>query len=436
MGGEPFIKLNHVWKTFKLNGVTACRDITLELNRDETVVLMGENGAGKSTLASLLEGTVFPDKGTMEMGDSGYAGLVHQKPAFAKSMTVRDMVFGGSKVLSKGLFFGKRRERDSLERILSSLNSSLDTESFMDRLAPFQQQEAELAENLLGRKRTIILDEPEFPHLERIISLLKGKGILPVLISHRIEDALTLGDRILVMNKGQIVLDKKGDEEDLRDSLLSALVSSGERCPVDRTGYGAKGKIRVIIGYHESGLWDEEARLALELNREENGYIPSLNRRMALEESWSPVDNFMIHNRRKYSTFLGFIRRSHYWQEGLSRLNRYGIVSRPEDRMKHLSGGNQKKLLLVREFHRPGNRILLSEPSTALDLVNRDFLYDLIFKAREEGKDVTVLTADPEEALTLADEIIPLFKGVRGPSLQRDECSSADLTALMGGLSL
>lgn len=104
--------------------------------------------------------------------------------------------------------------------------------------------------------------------------------------------------------------------------------------------------------------------------------------------------------------------------------------------MKHLSGGNQKKLLLVREFHRPGNRILLSEPSTALDLVNRDFLYDLIFKAREEGKDVTVLTADPEEALTLADEIIPLFKGVRGPSLQRDECSSADLTALMGGLSL
>jgi ABC-type sugar transport system ATPase subunit len=430
------MKLNGVTKTFSLNGVTACDNINLALDKGETLVLMGENGAGKSSLAALMGGILSPDKGIVDYGKTGPAGIVHQKTFFCPDMSVLDTVFGGNPALVKGFFYSPKREKRRLLEIFQLIDSEINPESSMSELSPSQIQETELAENILSGKKIIIFDEPEFPRLEGIISLLKNMDITPILITHKIQQALDRGQRFVIMGKGRIILDKKRDEPGLKELIIKTLSPAEEKNILPPIGYSEKGIIRVIAGYHESGLFEEENRWVEKLASGDNGYIPSVNRQQAMEDNWSPVDNLMIHRRHGYPAFFGFLHKPRYLREGYASLNRYGIKTRPEDKMKHLSGGNQKKLLLVREFQRSGKRILLAEPSNALDLTNREFLYQLIFQAKEEGKEVIILTADPEEALFLGDEVSPLYKGKQIRTFFRNECSLPQLTALMGGDAL
>jgi general nucleoside transport system ATP-binding protein len=226
----------------------------------------------------------------------------------------------------------------------------------------------------------------------------------------------------------------------LREAILGNLMPDKKGIPGKgkeiSSSVTGEGQITVIVGHHESGLWDEEEKLARDYLSEDNGYIPSLNRKKAMEESWSVEENFMIHRRKNYTAPWGLLRKRSFLRDGMKSLVDFGVTARPGDRMNHLSGGNQKKLLLLREFQRSGNRILLSEPSSALDQANRDYLYDLILRARDEGKQVLLLTADPEEALRLGDRIIPLFQGKRGESLKKVDSSLSQLTALMGGSGL
>ena len=435
MESAPVMELEHVYKTFTMNGVTACRDVSIAVEGGDVLVLMGENGAGKSTLASLMGGILTPDKGLIQYKGKSPAALVHQKPSFSRDLFVSDMVFGGNRAVGRGFFYSRKKECEVLDKMLSRLGASFHARMTMGELVPYQHQMAELAESLLEERDIIILDEPEFPRLPELLNHLKESGVTPVLITHRIQDAMEYGDRVIVMSKGRIVLDQKRGESGLKENILRALMGSKSQSPVvgsDRKA-GKSGIIRVIAGYHESGLWDEEIRLASRYRVGDNGYIPSVNRQKAMESSWSPVDNLMIHSRKDYRNTMGFLKKRNYMDDGYRYLDTYGIVARPQDSMAHLSGGNQKKLLLLREFHRPGSTILLSEPSTALDLANREFLYDLMKKARDEGKEVILLTADPEEALAQGDEIIPLFKGKRGNILKKGEATLAELTALMGG---
>ena len=431
------MELEHVDKTFIMNGVTACRDVCIAVGAGELLVLMGENGAGKSTLASLMGGILTPDKGLIRFPEKGPAALVHQKPSFSRGLSVSDMVFGGNSVVGRGFFYSRKKESDMLDKTLRRLGASFHSGMTMGELVPYQHQMAELAESLLEERDVIILDEPEFPRLPEILDYLRDSDVTPVLITHRIQDAMEYGDRIIVMSKGRIVLDRKRGDPGLKDEILKALMGSKSQSPAvggNREEADKSGVIRVIAGYHESGLWDEEIRLADRFRDGENGYIPSVNRQKAMESSWSPVDNLMIHSRKKYRNPMGFLKKRNYMDDGYRFLDTYGIVARPQDLMAHLSGGNQKKLLLLREFQRPGKTILLSEPSTALDLANRAFLHDLMKKAKAEGKEVILLTADPEEALALGDVITPLFKGKMGRTIKKGEATLAGLTALMGGM--
>ncbi|MDC7221407.1 MAG: ATP-binding cassette domain-containing protein [Spirochaetales bacterium] len=431
MGKSTVIELKHVSKTFALNGVKACDDLSFTLIEGELTVLMGENGAGKSTLASLLEGSLKEDEG--EIIHSGLAGVVHQKPFFPKDFTVRDSVFGGNKVLAKSLLGSAKKERKQLQTVFASLGIDLSPDELMGNLLPFEHQQVELAENILMGNRVILLDEPEFPRLSETIQLLKTKGITPLLITHKIDEALELANRILVMSKGRLVMDELSPSENIKERLLSSLMSEGTGERSTQVSGDSKGIIRVIAGYHESGLWDEERRLAQELEGSRFGYIPSGDRQKALEENWSPLDNFMIHDRKEFRTGLGLLHKGKYYGEGLHLLKGHGIRFEKGDRMKHLSGGNRKKVLLIREFRRKGTTILLSEPSTALDLSNRSFLYEQIFQAREEGKEIIVLTADGEEALYLGDEITPLYKGKRERTFKKGDLDLKALTLMMGG---
>ena len=434
---QAVVELRGIGKTFPLNGVTACDGVDLDIGRGETLILMGENGAGKSTLASLVTGKLKHDRGSIRFAEGASAGMVHQKPLIIHDFTVSDMIFGGNRELNRGLFYSAGKEKARVRDIFAELGYALNPEDRVGQLAPYQHQLIELAENLLMGRTVLILDEPEFPRLSSLLILLKKKGITPVIITHKVEDALELGQRIILMKKGRIVLDRSAGSDKLKETVLENLLPETKKKPHTKQesspSEGEKGQITVIVGHHESGLWDEEEKLARDYLSEDNGYIPSLNRKKAMEESWSVEENFMIHRRKSYTAPWGLLRKKSFLRDGMKSLEEYGVAARPGDRMNHLSGGNQKKLLLLREFQRSGNRILLSEPSSALDQANRDYLYNLIYRAKDEGKEVLMLTADPEEALRLGDRIIPLFKGTRGETLERGESNLAQLTALMGG---
>ena len=101
--------------------------------------------------------------------------------------------------------------------------------------------------------------------------------------------------------------------------------------------------------------------------------------------------------------------------------------------MNHLSGGNQKKILLMRELYRGGDPILLANPSLALDINNREEIHSSIIKARNEGSYIIILTDDPEEALLLGDVIIPFHDGKRLIKKKRGSYDLTSLTSAMRG---
>jgi molybdate transport system ATP-binding protein len=209
------------------------RDFPLEVDiaaKDgETVVLMGNNGSGKTTVLNLAAGLMRPDEGVIEVDgrmlfDSGTGvdlpveqrnvGYVFQNYALFPHMTVYDNVA-----------FGLRMKRQPVE---SEVREELETLDMWDlrnvraaKLSGGQKQKVALARSLVTRPSLLLLDEPlsaldaqMYGTIRETLRERIKKGRIPaIIVSHSLRDARELGDRVFVMDRGQVVL--SGEPEDV-----------------------------------------------------------------------------------------------------------------------------------------------------------------------------------------------------------------------------
>jgi putative spermidine/putrescine transport system ATP-binding protein len=211
------IHLHHCAKTFA-DGTRALESLSLDIAAGETVVLLGPSGCGKTTTLRIIAGLESPDAGGRVRFDSDDVtaqpiedrgvGMVFQSYALFPNMTVAENVGYGLRVRK-----ASRKDRDArVAEMLALVDLTELGDRRVDQLSGGQKQRVALARALAIRPRVLLLDEPltaldaklrEALRVE-IDRLLRHLGITAVYVTHDQGEAMALGDRIVVMEKGRI----------------------------------------------------------------------------------------------------------------------------------------------------------------------------------------------------------------------------------------
>lgn len=214
--GDSSITLEHVTKTYE-DGLRAVENVDVQVGAGEFFSLLGPSGCGKTTTLRMVAGFEQPTSGRVLLGDDDITNtrparrpvnLVFQDYALFPHMTVADNVAFGLRV--KGLARRERTER--VTGALESMRLSALASRRPSQLSGGQRQRVALARALVNRPRALLLDEPlgaldlklrREMQLE-LARLHRSTGTTFLYVTHDQEEALTLSDRIAVMNQGRI----------------------------------------------------------------------------------------------------------------------------------------------------------------------------------------------------------------------------------------
>ena len=235
------LKINHIAKTFNPGTITEKRalvDVDLHLNEGDFVTVIGGNGAGKSTMLNAVAG-VFPvDKGTIEIGGVDVTGLPEYKRAKYLGRVFQDPMTGTAATMNieenmalamrrgerRGLRWGiSNMERDMYREQLHTLGLGLEDRlsSKVGLLSGGQRQALTLLMATLRTPKLLLLDEhtaaldPKTAAkvLELSEKIIAEQKLTAMMITHNMKDAIAMGNRLIMMNEGRIVVDVSGEEK-------------------------------------------------------------------------------------------------------------------------------------------------------------------------------------------------------------------------------
>ncbi len=476
----PYIEMVGIYKVYPPD-VVALRNVDLFLEKGEIHSIVGENGAGKSTLMKILYGLVKPSKGTIKINgvrktisNPGKAqengiGMVHQEFMLIPSLKVYENIALGKEKSFLGVL--RRKEiREEVERVVQSFGFNLDVDAKTGDLSVAAQQKVEILKVLYRGADVLILDEPtavltpqESEELFERLRQLRNLGKTVVFISHKLDEVLSISDRITVLRKGEKIItipNKNVSKTELAGLMIgkpvlfdiqakeatkgppvlvlenitvksrarhtdllynvSLTVNCGEIVGIAAIeGNGQHELIQTIVGEivpHQGTVsinGRNVTREPVHKRRLLMSYVPQDRKNKGLALKAKIVENLiMTHHLTKR------IRRRIVlnWKNARSLASKivkdFGVVCRKlSEEAGTLSGGNQQKLVVGREFTLDANLIVLDDPTRGLDVASTEYIRQLVVMARNDGKAVLLVSSDLDELLTLSDRIYVLRAG-------------------------
>ena len=215
----PLLAMRNVTKEYR--GVAALKDVDFDLRRGEVHALLGENGAGKSTLVKILSGAVAPTRGELSFegqriqiagpADARRLGIamVYQETSLVPSLSVAQNLYLGDEK-----FFNRLRGTYiEAQQLFQSLNFPVDPTAIVQSLGTAKRQMVEIARAVRLKAKVIIFDEPtatltpeEKHYLFALIDRLRKEQVSVIFISHALEEALEISDRITILRDGAHVV--------------------------------------------------------------------------------------------------------------------------------------------------------------------------------------------------------------------------------------
>jgi ribose transport system ATP-binding protein len=469
--------------TKNFGGVRALRGVNFEVQTGEVHALVGENGAGKSTLMRVLGGEMAPSSGEVSIAGKhvdfrgprearaqGIA-IIHQELALAPDLSVAENIFLGE--LSGVISWSTLRRRAS--ELIASLGFDIDPSLRAGALTVAHQQVVEIAKALSRKIKIIVFDEPtavlsaqDAERLHEIIARLRSEGVGVVYISHRLEEVLSVADRVTVMKDGQIVATRPVEgltiDEMIRMMVgrpMSALFPEkgerriGEERLVVRNLHAGRlvrdisfsvraGEIVGLGGLVGSGR-SEVARVIFGADRLDSGAILLNGKERKIRSPSEAVKAgvcLVPEDRKAQGVVLDAPIRVNATMAKLSAVvNRLGFIRKGVERkivtdlgaslrlkashieapVSSLSGGNQQKVVLAKWFLADGDIVILDEPTRGVDVGAKSEIYGIILRLAEQGKAVLVISSEHQELFGLCDRIL-----VMGEGRLRGELTPAD----------
>lgn len=473
----PIIELRGVTKEYR--GIPAVRDTNLTLHKGEVLAILGENGAGKSTLTKMIAGVVQPSSGEILLDgkpvsiDSPSAALalgiamVFQETSLVPSMTVAQNLFLGDEKTFNRL----RGITIASQQFLQSLNFNVDPTAEVSTLGVAKKQMVEIARAVRKNVRIIIFDEPtasltpeEKQHFFALINRLKRDGIAIVFISHALEEALNLADRIMIMRDGEHIV--TGPTSDFnRDKIIRAMVGraltdelygadqrprrtrgrkvlSVENLSLGKIvrntsfsifsgqitgmfgliGSGRTETVKIVAGaikrnFFHGGrvrLEGKPVRYRVPRSAVNDGivYVTEDRKVEGFFEQLSITDNLrMAHLASKLST-RWVVRTSEiktiaaHWRKALHIRAING-----DAHVVELSGGNQQKVVIAKALLQQPKLVIFDEPTRGVDVGAIAEIHALIKELADQGLAVIVISSYLPEILNLSDRILVYRQG-------------------------
>ncbi|MEW9671066.1 ABC transporter ATP-binding protein [Ammoniphilus sp. 3BR4] len=249
------LKLKNINKIFNEGTVDekiALGHINLNLKKGDFVTIIGSNGAGKSTLMNIISGVMLPDEGTVEIDGSvvnhlkehqraPLIGRVFQDPmaGTAPTMTIEEnLAMAYSRNRTRGLRVGVNKERRELFRHhLETLHLGLENRlnAKVGLLSGGERQALSLLMATFTQPKVLLLDEHTAaldPARAALITqltkeIVQNSGLTTLMVTHNMQQAIDLGNRLIMMDKGTIILDV--DTEQKQTLTIERLLKEFER---------------------------------------------------------------------------------------------------------------------------------------------------------------------------------------------------------------
>jgi 5,10-methenyltetrahydrofolate synthetase len=208
----------------KFQGVSALKDVSLEIAPNEIMCLLGENGAGKSTLIKILSGSILPDSGEIlfnnklvnikspRIATETGISVVHQELDLVPDLTVQQNLFLGRVETRFGIIKTKKLREQSMKAI-ERVGGKFSPDSIVSNLTVVERQLTMIARALTIKAKLLIMDEPSATltaeELEQVFIVAKEvvkTGCSILYISHRMDEIFKIGDRATVLRDGKTVV--------------------------------------------------------------------------------------------------------------------------------------------------------------------------------------------------------------------------------------
>lgn len=435
-------------------GTLALDKVDFTAHPGEVHGLIGENGAGKSTLVKILAGIETATSGELVCDDPAGVSMIHQELNLLPDMTVADNIFLGRERTRLGVV-GLREQQRIAAGLLEQLEQPISPRSLVRELSLGQQQIVEIAKALLGDVRVLIMDEPtsalsptEVQILFRVIRGLKARGVAIIYISHRLEELLTIGDRITVLRDGRKVAEALAAEVNVTwivEQMTGRPAHLVDRAEAGQTGAPllqlqgpggftlAAGEICGIYGLLGAGRTEllellaglrpaDGARILFDGQSVEHLPLRARVRRglMLLSEDRKAsglLPNFSVRNNITLAS-LRACTRGYFLSPAREDAAAAAAVQHLQIRapgihhsINALSGGNQQKVLLARMLETRPRAMLLDEPSRGVDVGARAEIFALIRRLAGQGMAILFTSSDTQEVLSLAHRVLVMASG-------------------------
>ncbi|CDX58852.1 putative ribose ABC transporter (ATP-binding protein) [Mesorhizobium plurifarium] len=470
------IEMRGVTKEYR--GVPAVKNVSFSLEKGEIHALLGENGAGKSTLTKMMAGVTPPTSGEMLLdgrptlfatpAEALHNGvnMVFQENSLVPSMTVaQNLYLGDEKYFNRlrGLYI-------AAQQFLQSLNFNVDPWATVATLGAAKKQMVEIARAVRHNARVIIFDEPtatltpeEKHYFFALMKRLKERGVSVIFISHALEEALAISDRITVLRDGEHVITdetKNFDREKIVRAMVGRTLSQelyhrresvrkpGRRVlSVQNLSMGKlvrnnsftvyAGQITGIFGLIGAGRTETAKIVAGVIKRNFfhggevrlNGqsvryrvprpavldgivYVTEDRKIEGFFETMSIAENLHMGELTSAQS-RGFVVRFSEMQqladEWTKKLNIKAINNNAH--VIELSGGNQQKVVIAKSLVQKPKVIIFDEPTRGVDVGAIAEIHQLINRLADEGMAVVVISSYLPEVINLSDRILVSQKG-------------------------
>jgi ABC-type uncharacterized transport system ATPase subunit len=421
-------------------------------------------------------------------------GMVHQHFMLIPPLTVAENVILGKEPSRQG-FVDIARANKIVQELSDQYGLKVEPTAKVETLGVGIEQRIEIIKVLYRGAEILILDEPtavltpqEVDELFEILRSLKSQGKTIIFITHKLQEVMAISDMVTVMRLGKVIgsvatkdtskseiatmmvgrevlfrVEREkaspGDEvlkvEDLHalnNKQLPALrgvsfsVRQGEILGIAGVeGNGQTELVEVLTGlrHAEKGAVKLDGTVVTNFSprlvREQGvGHIPEDRQRRGLVLDYTVAQNMVlgIHYRPPFVKRMGLdVINFTPIKEKAARLVQEFDVRPPdyENLVGNLSGGNQQKVIVAREFDQDPRLLVAAQPTRGIDVGSIEFIHQRLVQARDAGKAVLLISADLEEILSLADRIAVMYEGEIVGILDPEEATEERLGLMMTG---
>lgn len=420
-------------------------------------------------------------------------GMVHQHFMLVPVFTVTENVMLGDEDTRYGGVLDRKSAAEKIRQISSQYNLLVEPDTLIEELPVGVQQRVEIIKLLYREADILILDEPsavltpqEVEELFKIMHSLVDQGKSIIFITHKLKEVLEVADRITVIRRGMVIgtttpaeadqnilaemmvgreVDLEVDKEpaqvgdvvlqvndlvvlDQRHHValdgVSFQVKAGEVLGIAGVqGNGQTELVEALTGLHhvQSGEVKLNGRVFTNatprmITEQGVAHIPEDRQQDGLVLSFPIADNLMLNTYYLPPFSKGVVLQEDVILESANaRVQEFDIRTPLATNLaSSLSGGNQQKVIVAREFSRPIKLLIASQPTRGLDVGSIEYIHQRLIEKRDEGCAILLVSTELDEILGLSDRIAVMYRGEIVETLQASEATKEGLGLLMAGI--